>query len=122
MNDTAQDMRKWQLVDKTTRDAGRPLYEETTNTYIAPALLRTRTSYSGNRLQRATISWQTYDEVFLIKTDEEVTCEDGERVVNVKVTTITSDYRGCINGHPRLIAVEVEPGTWHANLRPFPLY
>lgn len=121
MNDTAQDMRKWTLVDTEVRNEGSPLYEETTKLWQVPARLTTRTTRRGNRHQTATISWQTHDERYPIKTVEEITCEDGERVVNVKVTTITSGHRGCIDGHPRLIEVEVEPGVWHVNLllRPY---
>ncbi|TAH31803.1 hypothetical protein EYC58_03950 [Candidatus Saccharibacteria bacterium] len=117
MNDTAQDMRKWQLIDKTVRNEGSTMYEETTNTYLAPARLKTCTTRHGTRYQIATISWPTSDEKFNVNAGE-ISCEDGEQIVNVKITTITSRSRGCTNGHARLIAVETEPGVWQDNALP----
>ena len=121
MNETAQDMRKWTLIDTQVTNKGSSLYEETTKIWQAPARLTTRTTRRGNRYQQATISWQTSDEKFPVKTAEEITCEDGERIVNVRITTVTSSHRGCNDGNPRLIEVEVEPGTWRTNLlfRPY---
>lgn len=120
MNDSAQDMRKWTLISTDVKNKGSLFAEETTNTYLVPARLMTCTTRHGLRYHRATVSSATFDKEFPIKTAQEITCEDGERIVNVKITTITSNSRGCVNGHARLIAVEIEPDVWYENLFPFP--
>lgn len=116
MNDTIPDMRRWQLISRIENNQGWD--KEATNTYLAPARLKTRTGrVGGTRYQTITISWLTFDEKFPVNTGE-IACEDCEKVVNVKIETVTSDSLGCINGFARLIAVETEPGVWRDNTLP----
>lgn len=58
-----------------------------------------------------TISWQTFDERFVVKPDGVMSYQDGAEIL-VLVSTVTSTHRGCLNGHARIEAVQTSPETW----------